>query len=431
MIAVQKALMFCRSNNVYDNIVLYMFLHLLGNIIFPANHLGGGLLCLFSICMIVYSIFKYGKFIYPFKGLSSLLYASLVFLIVFCIFFQSYALRNDSKPWGNDFMSLLSFHIVVQGYILAYFVPFFILFNYKRFSLFLFIKLSPCIALIGIGHFIYNINTIVLKISLFNKPEEILFSGEQYSIWFSCVSFCLFLSPYIKNKKIIVPIVLFAVCALITTIVYARRGSTLSIVLVLIIASLINFKSLLLWKKIMLIFSLFIGIFFVVENLNINSIPLFNNILDKGLTNTREGEEYYFKKDLFNSSDIIFGRGLYGTYYRPQYLRDSNGRLRFSEKRNVIETGFYNLILKGGIIFACIYVLLLLGAVYRGLFFSKNNVVKLFSIWILLYLFELYPFGHCFFSVKFLLIWIGVCICYNNIYRNLSDKQICALLRIS
>ena len=116
-------------------------------------------------------------------------------------------------------------------------------------------------------------------------------------------------------------------------------------------------------------------------------------------------------------------------YYCPQrYVVD--GKYEYVKYRYSIETGFYHLILKGGIIFAVLHVIILFSAVIKGLFFSRNMVVKAFALWILLSLIELYPFGWPSFSIKFLLVWIGACICYDKAFLIMSNEQICKVLQI-
>ena len=57
----------------------------------------------------------------------------------------------------------------------------------------------------------------------------------------------------------------------------------------------------------------------------------------------------------------------------------------------VIETGYLQIILKGGIISVLIIVLILVPAAFNGLFYSNNLLSKAAAVWILLSVLYSYP----------------------------------------
>lgn len=408
--------------NIYDNIVFLFFMHLLGTTIIPFSRWIGSLTCLYAISGIIICIVKRGTFRMPFFGLTMGLFCLYLLLDFFCVIIQSYFRGN--LIWGNEVLSFLSYHITVSNYYLAFFLPFMTFLDYRRFKLSAFLQLAVWVSIIGIVCFLFDIGNLLSTV--LSKDE---FPWQNYSGCFSSVSFCLFLLPFIKNKQKYFVVVAFGIITLLITVICARRGATLTIGIIFLFAACLYAKNI--SNKYILIYWLLIvgfilsGFIFYRQQSN----ALFRNMVQKGTYDSRENVARYFEKDMLNSTDIWFGRGLNGMYYCPQrYVVD--GKYEYVKYRYAIETGFYHLILKGGIIFAVLHVLILFGAVINGLFFSKNMVVKAFSLWILLSLIELYPFGWPSFSIKFLLIWIGACICYDKAFLIMSNEQICKVLQI-
>ena len=140
---------------------------------------------------------------------------------------------------------------------------------------------------------------------------------------------------------------------------------------------------------------------------------LFANLLSRGSEDTRSGVELNFWLDMDEQS-IMFGRGWFGEYYE-HFAADN---------RPWIETGYLSLILRGGVIYLILYVSLLLLSAIKGIFFSKNIMLKSMGTIILISLIELYPYGWPQFNINYLIIWLGVYLCNQKEYRNLSDLEV-------
>jgi hypothetical protein len=125
------------------------------------------------------------------------------------------------------------------------------------------------------------------------------------------------------------------------------------------------------------------------------------------------------------SRDWITGKGMNGKYYCPIVL-DVNDP---SGSRTVIETGYLQIILKGGILSLSLLLLILIPAVYFGFFKSKNILSKAAAMFILLWIIYLKPVVGVAFSMHYVLVWISVGICYSKKINNLSDGQIKEYLR--
>jgi hypothetical protein len=126
-------------------------------------------------------------------------------------------------------------------------------------------------------------------------------------------------------------------------------------------------------------------------------------------------EEYFFNSFRGKTFDWIFGRGLNGTYYCPLFE---------NSQRDIIETGYLFLILKGGIINLAFYLFFLMRSAYLGLFKSNNKLLKGMALYLLAHVIFLYPFGVPSFDIEYLLVWIFVLYCHSRSWRFKTDFQI-------
>jgi hypothetical protein len=139
---------------------------------------------------------------------------------------------------------------------------------------------------------------------------------------------------------------------------------------------------------------------------------------------TRTDVEHYFYKD-FELKDWIVGRGINGQYFCPGV----NDGERISIYRGVIETGFLQIILNGGVISLALFLLIAVPAIFKGLFYSKNLLSKAAGIWILLFFLYAYPGMPAIFSLNYLLVWFSIGICYSEEMRDLSDDEVKIIIR--
>jgi hypothetical protein len=142
--------------------------------------------------------------------------------------------------------------------------------------------------------------------------------------------------------------------------------------------------------------------------------------IDRIGQDSRSEVEQYFFRDL-KPIDWIIGKGINGKYFCPGI---SEGVGQVSIYRSGIETDYLTIILKGGIIFLGLKLLIAIPAIFKGLFRSKNLLSKAAGIWILFYLIDLYPAPVTTFSLNYLLVWISIGICYSWKLRNMSDNNI-------
>jgi hypothetical protein len=117
--------------------------------------------------------------------------------------------------------------------------------------------------------------------------------------------------------------------------------------------------------------------------------------------------------------DWAIGRGINGKYFCPSIEENQE-----SDYRILIETGYLQIILKGGIIFLGLYLLISIPALILGIFYSKNLLSKAAGIWIFISLISLYPATVNTFNLNYLLVWICIGICYSKNLRQLPDQVI-------
>ncbi len=227
-----------------------------------------------------------------------------------------------------------------------------------------------------------------------------------------------------KQRKIIAASVL-VLAALLAT--YRARRSLLLMsanpLLFGYLLYLINSK-----KKFMIIFfSIFMALFmglFAESFINTDSDRgLFSKLMERGTTDTRTTVELCLYDDM-EPLDWIIGKGLNGTYYCPNIEENES-----MEYRTGIESDYLNTILKGGIIYLALSLLIMIPAIYKGLFQSQNLLSKAAAIWILLYLLYLYPAPVSKFNANYLFVWMSVGICYSKLIRQLPEKIIMAYFR--
>ena len=242
---------------------------------------------------------------------------------------------------------------------------------------------------------------------------------ETFTILSVPCGFILLTYPYHTNKRKLIAGGI-VVLSLLLAIYRARRGLSFicfSILMFSYYIYLINTK-----KKVLLIYlsilTVVIGVLYISDTYKVNKNGLFGFIVQRGETDTRTGVELYFYNDM-KTKDWIIGRGINGEYFCPGI--DFNQQ---TDYRALIETGYLQIILKGGIVSLALYLLISIPAIFLGFFHSKNILSKASAIWIFIAVMSLYPTTVDSFSLQYLVVWISIGICYSKKMRNLPDNII-------
>ncbi|GAB2830739.1 hypothetical protein GCM10027043_36030 [Ferruginibacter profundus] len=174
-------------------------------------------------------------------------------------------------------------------------------------------------------------------------------------------------------------------------------------------------------KRTVLVITLSV-IFIFVGSIFVSNIKLpstFDYLMARGDEDTRSIMEKYMKEDL-TQNEWLFGKGINGKYYCPVIL-DPND---LSMKRDIIETGYLQIILKGGLVHIILFCLIFLPAIFFGFFRSSNILTKAGALYILLCMVYTYPTIVTGFGLFYIWVWLCVGICYSKKIRNMSDEDI-------
>ena len=245
---------------------------------------------------------------------------------------------------------------------------------------------------------------LMLPVILFSKDFGIpVFSMLSVCMGYNVFFLIVFLD-YLKTKEkrvvYVTSFIVFLLCLYL-----ARRGMLLNLFLVYAIHFFMNLsrkKQPLLKFNICFISAVFLGGIFYITFQD----TLLANIIEKGTLDTRSIVEIAFWEDMLQSpSDIICGRGIDGSYYCP-YV-DEGEDYRYS-----IETGYLHLILKGGVVYLLLVLLLFLFPIIKGLFFDKSRISKCAALYLLQHLLFIYPANNVTFQPRFILAWICISFIY-------------------
>jgi len=129
--------------------------------------------------------------------------------------------------------------------------------------------------------------------------------------------------------------------------------------------------------------------------------------------------------------DIFFGKGMGGKYYAPTGGSEVEGvYFEQVDYRDVIETGYLQLILNGGVLYLILYLLVLVPAIVRALTKSNNYLVKSCGISLILWLIDMFIFGLPQLNIQYILIWICVGICYDPTLREKDNTYVSNIFKI-
>lgn len=148
----------------------------------------------------------------------------------------------------------------------------------------------------------------------------------------------------------------------------------------------------------------------------------FGFLYDRFLDDTRTETQNELLADLGNSNDLIIGRGLSGSY-KSFFLDLSN--------RTGIETGYLNMVLKGGWIYVVIFFLFVIPGLLKGLFCSNNFVVRMLALYGFVWIFYFNTSSsNMSLSIRYFIFLYCVYICYVPKYRLLNNSQMTKLVKL-
>ncbi|MCG2459687.1 hypothetical protein K8352_02890 [Flavobacteriaceae bacterium F89] len=372
--------------------------------------LAGELIQFLGICFVVYSLFAFVKLnntTTPYvKFILALLLAWFYFLI-------AWSLRLD-------FDIIKRMLLKGEGSLFTYLIPL-VVFAKKK-VLFLKNTVRICIIL-GIIYFVFLFlyKDVIFKIYGSQSVVNEKYFFEYCVLWLSITAgIILLLYPYFSRKVKIFALIVVLV-TLVTALFRARRTLIFISVFPLLLAGFLyilnsRYKLLALIIGIVILFGIS-GLGYELYTNNQNGF--FSNLTTRIDEDTRTGvNECFYNDFIFN--DWIIGRGFEGRYFCPN-IDDNYEVVGY---RSMIETDFLNIILKSGGVYLFLLLSLMIPAVYKGWFQSKNLLSKAAASWIFFWIICLYPANVFAFSFNYLLVWLAVGICFSERIRLMPEETV-------
>jgi hypothetical protein len=298
--------------------------------------------------------------------------------------------------------------------VFMYLVPLFLLFPKRLIS---YKRLFDIIIILGVFYLIYDFLFInELRRSGSDLQSQAIVEYFSKTLATPCL-FLLLTYKYqsFQRKVFAIGILGFTV---LFAVIRARRGLLLMELIPLVMVYLL-YLSTTSSRYIIVLMSIFLGgilLLVGVELFDASKVGLLDNLMDRGLVDTRSGVETCFYQDM-GIKDWIIGRGMMGEYFCPGI--DPN---EVTSYRGTIETDYLQLILKGGLISLSLFLLITIPALFKGLFYSSNLLSKAAAMWILWTFINMYPSTIHTFTLQYILLWIAVGICYSKTIRDIPEQ---------
>lgn len=366
-----------------------------------------------------------------------------VFLLFYTIIFQ---LLSKGVPklnvWASILLSLNTFYIlfscVTSGldltrffgegtYMLNYMLPYILLFNPTTINLrrvFRFCLVFCCVSVIMLtlnAGALSHIGNAEYVQSVLEKNPRLNFLAQLPVMW-SIPASLIYMSPFYFSRRDISISILVAIISMGFALYFGRRSVSIYGALLLASAYIMylrsdasNFK-----QKYFSVFCFIV----IMPILFIGATEMFSYAWHRGLTDSRTGVEVAFYADM-STLDLLFGRGLNGTYYDASFV------FMDAAVRPGIETGYLNIILHAGGIYLVFYLMMIATIVYNAIKKTRNTLIRAFAVYIALNTIYLVFGSYPDFNLRFFCFWIGIIMCSNPRLVQLSDREIyaCYFLR--
>jgi len=303
--------------------------------------------------------------------------------------------------------------LAARYYFIPYLLPLILLFakydiGFVRYLFdFSFILLVPAI--------IIQLSIVALGLS----PEEWYEHMHRIYLFDIGSSFLLLTSHISKKKSHTYVAFIYFILLTFLWLAYGRRGLVVESILLFFFVIIIRLRSPIIkvsGRVKMYLGGLFLVLLFFAFGYLLQSTYAFERGMSKsGFEESRNRVFTDFFEDFNSSSDWLLGRGLDGTVRRT---------IMEEGIADTVENGFLLLILKGGLIYTALFVVILLRASYLGFFKSKNDIVKALASLIFIHVVMMLYFNLPDYSTRYVLIWIFASVCFTPEMRNLSNEEV-------
>lgn len=361
------------------------------------------LFCYIDILYLFLRLNKYG-------ALSRLTSVSSIILLFICNIIILY-----NANWPNNIKDIIAILVLPSGGV-NYIIPFVILFlpnsKYRKDILQLFFYSA----------------LIVFPFWLLTSEPLIQegFRGEIIGCFLPFfAAFILGFPQYFTKSKYTVIIVIWGIYLLLM-LLNARRNVVFSLTMYAVVSYIVvNISNIKRNKVRFFILSIVMCIGFLSISLCWDTLKgeTFKAMSDRVDEDTRSGVEELFWLDFSqaSASDWIIGRGMHGGYYQVMKNEDTG---EITDNRQVIETGYLFLLLKGGLLYVICIVSLMILSIKRG--FELNGAEnKYITIILCIYVIDFYTTSPLqYFGVRSLLFWfiIGCLLTKKKSYKIILRK---------
>jgi hypothetical protein len=369
-----------------------------------------------------------------FNLISGKMLTVLIVLSVLVIAYSLYFILNDFKS-ENKYFTIVFFTFfvyelitVVRGFTFSYgsikdylqtgylfwpfIIPLFVFFNKKLSTIGLLLKWIFLMALPFMFMFFIFPKLLLTRTSAENLVAPTFICG-----------FLFLNSNYLSNKKVNV-IFLIMIISLVSVTYVARRNCIATLIGFIVSGYFLN----ILYKHKSTLFKfmpvLIISIFFFFSYFSNLGDHLTMKLKNRMTEDTRSK---LYELYLYEMKDhLVFGKGMNGVYFFPMARSEVEEGVVFDEVvyRNVIENGYLQLLLTGGIIHIILFLLVLIPAAFLGIFKSSNQLSVASGALILLWMVDMLIYGLPTLNLHYIIVWICVGICYKSSIRDASNEEI-------
>ena len=305
-------------------------------------------------------------------------------------------------------------------YFMPYLIPvIFILIRYNILLFKLILKYTYTLLFVAI--------IIELFILLYFRDTRFYVRGMTAIYTFSIAPLLLSQVSHLYNNKLVsrVAFIYLFLFAIITAN-WGRRGETMEPLFFIVTAFFIKIRSKGLGANRRITFLFFAVIFSIVTYLFVieNKDKLY--IFERGFSQesweqSRGATIRNFLYDFGSKPyDWFIGRGLNGTFRKFTFGEDQISRS--------IEIGYFNILLKGGLLYLLPMMYLFIRAFYLGFFKSNNDLSKGLAMIVLWQMIYMVSFGMANYSLYYILVWIAVGAGFDSSLRTKSNLDLKAVL---
>ena len=308
-----------------------------------------------------------------------------------------------------------------ESYLLTYILPYLLFYDVFTINIKQIFKFSILFAIFALIIIILNYDYLIMANNAYYitnaiDNELVNSSFAQIPVMWSIPASIIFMNMNFTNKRYVLISIIVYILAISFSMAFGRRGTSLYGLLFLFSGFWIYIKN----SQYSLNNRVIVSIIFLIVLIGSSYFAMnhFSFLMQRGLEDSRSSVNEAFLND-FNTWDLIWGRGLNGTYYDPMNVFDS-----INNRRTGHETGFLNIILHAGLLFLIPYLLICFRSIYLGYWKSNNSMIKSFSVYILINTLMLFVGSYPTFNLRFYILWIGILLCNNKIFRRMNNDDI-------